>query len=490
MERSQTSIHVAAALAAALVLGCNAVPDERAPLPANVQPGNSAAGDGAQAGSGGVAGGAGLPPSGGSTGGSLAGGPGGNGSGAAGDGGGGRAGTSRSEPGFMNLAPAMLAKLAESDAVALTPPAPDGWSWFPIDGAICRDGSPTGIFVRFTDADKLFIYVEGGGACNTRGFCHFNPANKDSAILGSGETVIGSALAAGPARQQPGVFEPAGIPAGMFDFANPANPYRDWNGVYIPYCTGDVHFGTRRDATVPNVPEKQQFVGHFNMQKFIGHLVPTFRDRVTRVMLHGTSAGSFGAALNFSMIQDAFGDIPVDAILDSGLPFSDQFMAPCMQARWRELWGLNDALPADCTGCFEQDGGGLLGLADYLIAKHPHAKLGMITSMGDEIMRLFFSAGLNDCANIDTIDPFEVTLAQLLDPAIIMSVESYTAAVTSLRERYAGTGQLSTYYISGIYETLHQHVWRPRFYEAVSGGKTIAQFVADTIDGVVQQVGP
>jgi hypothetical protein len=383
----------------------------------------------------------------------------------------------------------MLAPLAESAAVALMPPAPTGWNWFPIDGAICRDGSPTGIFVHFTSSDKLFIYVEGGGACNTKGFCHFNPANKDSAILGSGETVIGSALAAGPARQQPGVFDFGGVQEGMFDFANPKNPYKDWNAVYIPYCTGDVHFGTQRDAMVPNVPEKQQFVGYFNMQKFIGHIVPTFQ-KVTRVMLHGTSAGSFGAALNYSMIQDSFGEVPVDIILDSGLPFTDEFMAPCMQQRWRKLWGLNGALPPDCKGCFNEDGGGLLAMADYIIAKHPHSKLGMISAMQDEVMRLFFSAGLNNCANADTIDPFEVTVGQILDPNIIMSGDLYTMAVTKLREKYVGSGQLSTYLITGANITFHQHVFRARFYEAVAGDKTIAQFVQDTMDGVVQQIGP
>lgn len=399
-------------------------------------------------------------------------------------------GTARTKAGFMNLAPEMLTPLDEAAATALEPPAPAGWNWFPIDGAICRDGSPAGLFVRFGTTDKLFIYYEGGGACNTKGFCHFNPANVNSAILGDGQTVITSALAAGAARQQPGVFDPGGVPSGMFDFANPKNPYKDWSAAYIPYCTGDVHFGTRRDATVPNTTEKQQFVGYLNSQKFIGHLVPTFKSKVSRVMLHGTSAGSFGAALNYSMIQDAFGETPVDVILDSGLPFDDEFMTPCMQKRWRELWGLDAALPPDCKGCFNENGGGLLGLADYLIEKHPSVKLGMISTTGDEVMRLFFSGGLKECANLDTIDPFEVTLGQILDPAIVMTEDVYTKAASALRAKYEPSGQLSTYFMSGDVKTFHQHVWRARFYEPVVGGKTIAQFVQDTMDGVIQQVGP
>jgi hypothetical protein len=129
-------------------------------------------------------------------------------------------------------------------------------------------------------------------------------------------------------------------------------------------------------------------------------------------------------------------------------------------------------------------------MADYIIAKHPHSKLGMISAMQDEVMRLFFSAGLNKCANADTIDPFEVTVGQILDPNIIMSGDLYTMAVTKLREKYVGSGQLSTYLITGANITFHQHVFRARFYEAVAGDKTIAQFVQDTMDGVVQQIGP
>ena len=32
-------------------------------------------------------------------------------------------------------------------------------------------------------------------------------------------------------------------PHGIFDFANPMNPFADFSVVYVPYCTGDVHIG-------------------------------------------------------------------------------------------------------------------------------------------------------------------------------------------------------------------------------------------------------
>src|SRR5260221_63895 len=40
-----------------------------------------------------------------------------------------------------------------------TPPAPMGWDWYPIDGAICRDGSPTGFFAHRGPAHQLLIFL-------------------------------------------------------------------------------------------------------------------------------------------------------------------------------------------------------------------------------------------------------------------------------------------------------------------------------------------
>lgn len=396
-------------------------------------------------------------------------------------------GTNTAE-GFINLAPQMGAPLDPQGATMLSPPAPAGWNWYPIDGAMCRDGSPAGIFVHFGTANKLLWYLEGGGACSSLGFCNFNPPNVNSVISGDGQTVLGSALGVVPGRQQPGVFE-GGVMRGMFDTANPANPFKDWNMVYTPYCTGDVYFGTRQNVTVQGVATPQQFVGYLNMQKFVARLVPTFGETVDRVILTGASAGGFGSALNFSMVQDSFGDVRVDVLDDSGPPFSDQFMPACMQQRWRDLWGYNDSLPPDCEECFQADGGGLVHLADFLMRKHPKATIAIVSSMQDEIIRLFFSAGLNNCANFATADPVALTLGQAM-PGTFMDGPSYTGGLTELRTLYGNTGRLATYYMAAANMTLHQHTWRQRFYEPASGNMTIAAFVTDFLNGTMAQVGP
>ncbi len=439
-----------------------------------------------------------LPSTGGApgAGGAAAGGTGGGtgGATAAGGAGGGGAegpapnGPPNSLPEFINLAPPMLAPLDPTGGTPLDPPPPLGWVWYEIEGALCRDASPTGFYVRYADSKNLMIYMEGGGACSSPGFCNYNPANVNQVISGDGQTVLGSALGVAPLRQQPGVFD-LGVPSGIFDVDNPQNPVKDWNIVYVPYCTGDVHGGTRSNVTVPGLATPQQFVGHLNMRTFIGHLVPTFADSIDYVLLNGTSAGSFGAALNASMIQDAFGDVRMDVLMDSGPPFEDEFMPTCMQKRWREQWGLDATLPPDCVDCFNADGGGILNLADFLLAKHPNSRVALISSMHDEVIRLFFSSGLSNCSTYETADPIFITVGQIT-PNVYMEAAPYEAGLNTLRNRFGGTGRFSTYFIGGANIAFHQHVWRPRFYDASVNPKPLSQFVGDFINGVAEHVGP
>jgi hypothetical protein len=385
--------------------------------------------------------------------------------------------------GFVNLAPALGAPLDDM-GTSMAPAAPSGWTWHEIEGAICRDGSPTGFYVRKGAADKLLMYLEGGGACSSPGFCTYNPANVNEVLSGDGETVAGSIGGATIGRQQPGS-------AGIFDISRAENPFKDWNQIYVPYCTGDVHFGTRTNVMVPGVAAPQQFVGYLNMQKFIARIVPTFQAQISRVVLTGASAGGFGALLNYSMVQDAFGSVLVTVLDDSGPSFPDnpRYMPACLQKNWREMWGFKDSLPSDCMECMQADGGGLADYGKYLFRKHPNATIGLVSSMQDEVIRLFYSSGLVDCASFTTADPTFITLGQL-DETVYMPGGDYTAGLNEVRTKYVSTGKYATYYLGGLNQVFHQHIWRARFYDASAGSESIAQWVTKFLEGTVTQVGP
>jgi hypothetical protein len=389
---------------------------------------------------------------------------------------------------YMSLAPAPGEAFTTDNATPIDPPPPEGWLWYSVANTFCRDGSQNGVYVRHTASDKLLIYFEGGGACTTAGFCNFNPWSVNHILTGDGETVLGTALAVGEGRQQPGVYS-FGILSGIFDPARSENPFADWNMVYVPYCTGDVHFGSNDAAMVPGLETPQKMVGYKNTREFLSRIIPTFASKVTHVVATGASAGSFGAALNYSMISDSFPAAQVDAIMDSGVPFDDAQWPACLQQSWRQLFGLNESLPADCAECFNADGGGMLGLADFLIRKHPKGNLAAISSVHDEVIRLFFAPGMDNCATITTADPLEITLGQVAGGTIFPEAD-YQAGLMGVREKYKGTGRLASYMFGGEIATLHQHTFRDRFYEPVVGGQTIAAFVTEFLSGSMAQVGP
>jgi hypothetical protein len=79
---------------------------------------------------------------------------------------------------------------------------------------------------------------------------------------------------------------------------------------------------------------------------------------------------------------------------------------------------------------------------------------------------------------------------------------TYAQGLTDLRTTYACTGALSSYYIgsgdpdasdmNGNIDTLHEHLFRDRFYAPLAGpgNPTLAQWTADFVNGKLSQVGP
>jgi hypothetical protein len=171
------------------------------------------------------------------------------------------------------------------------------------------------------------------------------------------------------------------------------------------------------------------------------------------------------------------------------VPFADEFWPTCLQRSWRELFGLDHGLPPDCAECFQADGGGLLALSDFLIDKHPTSRIAVISSLHDEVIRLFFTPGQDQCATIANADPVGLTFGQLTGSAIFPA-ETYQAALLAMREQYASSERLATYFLADADITLHQHTWRPRFFVAPPGKISLAQFVGDFLDGRIAQVGP
>ncbi|MEY4511613.1 MAG: hypothetical protein RLZZ450_3735 [Pseudomonadota bacterium] len=183
--------------------------------------------------------------------------------------------------------------------------------------------------------------------------------------------------------------------------------------------------------------ETQNFSGAANSQAVIAGAVATWPE-AAHFVSGGSSAGGYGANLNFGMIQDTFAGAHGSVILDAAPPFSNRYAPPCLQKRWRDVWSLDKNLPSDCGElCKTADGGNLFNTWSYWLAKYPDVRYAIVSGIHDEIIRLFMALGNDDCANYQSYDPvvgFISSLGQTYDPAM------YQAGLSEIRTQYAPTG--------------------------------------------------
>lgn len=317
-----------------------------------------------------------------------------------------------------------------------------------LPGTFCRDGNPAAFGLRLMpQADVLMIRLAAGGACFNAPTCG---SNNDSISPNSTPFVSG------------GTMSPP----------DPADPFSGPHSVGVPYCTGDVHAGFQNDVNVPGVSSPQQFVGGRNMEILTQALVDFFEANPElapdSVILTGGSAGGFGSTFNYYQVATKFDPVPVHLVTDSGnlFPDSDVSFAPCLQQTMRTLWGFNDKISASCPECVGADGGGLVHLQTYLPDLFPNGTFAMLGFEEDSILRYYFEFGMNQCAGGDLSGP------------------AFAQGLLALRDDFlVPTGRWSTYFIptSG-------HIAFGGSYTV--DGRTLDDFLIDSINGNIEQVGP
>jgi hypothetical protein len=338
---------------------------------------------------------------------------------------------------------------AQWDGPALPNSTPGFWKWVDFPGALCRDGSSTGLWLRRGTTDKLVIFFDGGGACFNPLTCANNLASYDHSEHGPPSS------------------------SGIFTEDSAVNPVGDWHIIFVPYCTGDVHAGDRPDQVVDGVDGTQQFVGYRNGAEFLERIVPTW-PHLSHVLVTGSSAGGFGAGVQYDRIVRAFPKAKVTLLDDSGPPLPPGVLAPCLQQRWADLWGFEDVMPKGCPDCLPAQGGGMANLARYLAEAHPDQRLGLISSTADATIRFFFGYGADECT------------PEFIDiPAI-----AFEAGLVDLREQYLQStpGVWGTFLIDGSTD----HVWlagKSNLLIQVDG-VSLVEWLDRLLDGEATHLGP
>ena len=260
------------------------------------------------------------------------------------------------------------------------------WHWKEIKDSSCRDGSKAGIYVKNAEhSSHVVIFLEGGNACFNRLTCGLSPRKVRKKNL---------------------------IEKGILS-NNQDSPVHNWNFVYVPYCTGDIHSGSSRNVLVPGVGT-QHFVGYDNLTLILKWIKGNFDD-INKILLAGASAGGYGTIFNYEKVTEYFQTSVVYLLDDSGIPLTDQYLAPCLQKKVRDLWNFDIWFSKRCKNCRKKDGGGLYHYIHYLLQKYDPSKFGFVSSYGDTVIRKFYGFGHKKCKGSLPFYPLEKFKAGLRD---------------------------------------------------------------------------
>jgi hypothetical protein len=321
---------------------------------------------------------------------------------------------------------------------------PDGeWAWIPRPDTVCRDGSTTGIGVRrLADAKGVMIYLQGGGACYDAAACaqnaktpiageNFSPADFDRWV-----TTLGN--------------------QGVFNTGNPKNPVARWNHVYIPYCTGDLHGGSKENAQVPGVNGKQQFVGYRNLRNNLRVIAPYFAG-AEDIALVGASAGGVGVLLNYPQVVEAFGGRSVAALVDSApiIPES-AIKTSCFERKLRDTFRLQ--LPPRCPECADPRRGGLLNIYGYLSRTYPQGRFAFASADADLAGVVLYDAQSRACGGAG------------------VNIINYRFTLYALRDKHIGH-EWATFLPGGLQHTMTQSdaLFLERKYGGMSAGEWLGR---------------
>jgi len=234
-------------------------------------------------------------------------------------------------------------------------------------------------FTRKGSANSLVVYFQGGGACWHENNCVSETTysyemqwfeNVDTLDLISDGTGRGLGY------------------SGIFDFTSNENPFRDWSFVYIPYCTGDLHWGAA-DVTygASTIRHRGQVNFRLILQWIEDHFAPD------RVMVTGISGGAYGAIFNFPFLRETFPGADYYMLGDAG----NGVLSADFKENGLPLW--NAVLPG--TGTFNDFSGKdpsdvEISELYYTIANHySDAVFAQYTTAWDENQAYFYNVMLN-----------------------------------------------------------------------------------------------
>ncbi|HRJ01731.1 MAG TPA: pectin acetylesterase-family hydrolase [Hyphomonas sp.] len=345
----------------------------------------------------------------------------------------------------MGLAACKAAPGAQGEALAETvlPPPPVWQTIEPGGETLCANGTPYRFHVREGDADKVMIFLNGGGACWTGDHCSLDTE---------------------PTPYTPFAEMDANNPAlmgGVFNSSNPANPFAGWTQVFVPYCTGDVHLGTK-DVTYTTSAGGEITIHHrgkANVQSALDWVYAN-REAPSSIFVGGGSAGAIASAYYAGVVADHYPQADIVQHGDGAGGYRAAAISGILGT-----WGAFDNLP-DWPGFASLDPA--TGTAEdfyrQTAAQHPRVQMSQFNNVDDEVQQMFL-------ALMGVTDPVRGLMRA--------NMEDLTAEIPGFRYFSAKGTDHTMLRFDRFYETEAEGASAPDWLRALAGGIEVASVTCE-----------
>lgn len=233
-------------------------------------------------------------------------------------------------PAFLALVAGCEARPPASEAaapvsVAVAPPEAETWATIEPGGdTLCATGTPFRFHVRSGDPERVMVFLNGGGACWSGDLCDVKTE---------------------PTPYTPFAEMDSNNPAllnGVFDEANPANPFAGWTQVFVPYCTGDSHLGGG-DVTYTTGAGQEVTIHHRGKANVQAALDWVYANRADarRIFVTGGSAGAIASPYYAGIVADHYPQADVVHLADGAGGYRSPAIAGVLEA-WGAFKGVPD----------------------------------------------------------------------------------------------------------------------------------------------------
>lgn len=273
---------------------------------------------------------------------------------------------------------------------------PNQWTYIPVAGTLFMTQNYTAIQGGLVfnpapatvngnpnpNSDKVVIFMGGGGACWDFTSC---------VTLRSATLVPCNGSTCQYGQTEFDNTDKPNLAHGLLDRSVAKNPFNDWNLVYIPYFTGDLH-GGNADATYNDAifgTRNFKHAGHRNLLAMLGRIVATWPAPhiPSKVVVTGASAGGYGAALNYDTIRPLFPSSTKMYMLDDGGAMLEGSNMVNL-GKFINSWRLGDLLNSFCTGCTTDMSKVFRSVAN----KYPVDRFAHTVASQDFVLRFFLFA--------------------------------------------------------------------------------------------------